>query len=83
MSMTTMKGFVPKDRPMLPGETKVFSRLGYMPPATSALKNLEDVTRNMQPLTKNCLARPLDLTGTMDRTNPESLVTPSMMDAGE
>jgi hypothetical protein len=63
MSMTTMKGFVPKDHPMLPGETKVFSRLGYMPPETSALKNLEDATRNIQPVAKNCLAGPLDLTG--------------------
>jgi hypothetical protein len=83
MSMTTMKGFVPKDRPMLPGETKVFSRLSYVPPATSALKNLEDATRNIKPLTENCLARPLDLTGAMDRKTPESPVTPSMIDAGE
>jgi hypothetical protein len=83
MSMTTMKGFVPKDKPMAPGETKVFSRLGYIPPATGGLKNLDDATRNIQPLTKYCLAGPLDLTEAMDRTTPESLATPSMMDAGE
>jgi hypothetical protein len=82
MSMTTMKGYVPKEHSMLSGETKVFSRLGYIPSLTGAATSTIDETPDKTSSVTNCSTRSLGTTETMNRLAREGFGMPSTIDPG-
>jgi hypothetical protein len=58
MSMSTMRGYRPKDDPLYPGQLKVISRLGFWQSSSNTGKSKDGATPDESPLATNRRAGP-------------------------